>query len=230
MLRSKIGVFIDLFRKTTALAEMNRAMEAEMIERQQAEERFRMVVETAPNAMVMIAADGQILLVNSRTESLFGYDRDELICQQISVLIAEDALHDFEPARVPRELVGKRKNGTTVPIELGLSQFRSADGVFKLASFVDITSASAPKPPAGRKRGTGSQECGIAPPGRGSRAADAGGGRQSRSRRGARAFGLPGGGEQCARLIVRLLRNVHRSRPAAHPEFRGLLHCRPGAG
>jgi len=139
VLRSKIGVFIDLFRKTTALAEMNRAMETEIAERQQAEERFRMVVETAPNAMVMIAADGQIILVNSRTESLFGYDRDELVCQPISVLIAEDALHDFETARVPRELVGKRKNGTTIPLEVGLSQFQSSDGIFKLASFVDIT-------------------------------------------------------------------------------------------
>jgi PAS domain S-box-containing protein len=139
VLRSKIGVFIDLFRKTMALAEMNRAMEAEMIERQQAEERFRMVVEAAPNAMVMLAADGQILLVNSRTESLFGYARDELICQPISVLIADDALHEFDPAHVPRELIGKRKNGTTVPIEIGLSQFQSADGTFKLASFVDIT-------------------------------------------------------------------------------------------
>lgn len=139
VLRSKIGVFIDLFRKTTALAEVNRAMEAEMIERQKAEERFRMVVETAPSAMVMIAGDGQILLVNSRTESLFGYDRDELICQPISVLIAEDALHDFDPAHVPRELVGRRKNGTMVPIEIGLSQFQSSDGTFKLASFIDIT-------------------------------------------------------------------------------------------
>ncbi|EDY20754.1 multi-sensor hybrid histidine kinase [Chthoniobacter flavus Ellin428] len=139
VLRSKIGVFIDLFRKTTALAEVNRAMEAEMAERQQAEERFRMVVETAPNAMVMIAADGQIILVNSRTESLFGYDRDELICQSISVLIAEDGLHDFETSRVPRELIGKRKNGTTIPLEVGLSQFQSSDGIFKLASFVDIT-------------------------------------------------------------------------------------------
>lgn len=139
VLRSKIGVFIDLFRKTTALAEVNRAMEAEMIERQQAEERFRMVVETAPNAMVMIAADGQIILVNSRTESLFGYDRDELICQSISVLIADDALHDFDSTRVPRELIGKRKNGATIPLEVGLSQFQSPDGIFKLASFVDIT-------------------------------------------------------------------------------------------
>jgi PAS domain S-box-containing protein len=139
VLRSKIGVFIDLFRKTMALAEMNRAMEAEMIERQRAEERFRMVVETAPNAMVMLAVDGQILLVNSRTESLFGYDRDELICQPISVLIADDSLHDFDPAHVPREMFGKRKNGTTVTIEIGLSQFQSADGTFKLASFVDIT-------------------------------------------------------------------------------------------
>jgi len=139
VLRSKIGVFIDLFRKTTALADVNRILEAEVSERQKAEERFRMVVETAPNAMVMIAADGQILLVNSRTESLFGYDRDELICQPISVLIVDGGLEHAELAHIPRELLGRRKDGSTVPIEVGLSQFESSDGVFKLASFVDIT-------------------------------------------------------------------------------------------
>jgi PAS domain S-box-containing protein len=139
VLRSKIGVFIDLFRKTTALAEMNQAMEKEIVERQKAEDRFRMVVETAPNAMVMVAADGQILLVNSRTESLFGYDRDELICQPVSVLIADDGFTDSVPERVPRELVGHRKDGSTVQIEVGLSQFESPEGVFRLASFVDIT-------------------------------------------------------------------------------------------
>ena len=139
VLRSKIGVFIDLFRKTTALAEMNRAMEVEIVERQKAEERFRMVVETAPSAMVMIAADGRILLVNSRTESLFGYDRDELICQPVGVLLTGDTLNEARPGRAPREMVGQRKDGTTVPIEVGLSQFESTDGTFKLASFVDIT-------------------------------------------------------------------------------------------
>jgi PAS domain S-box-containing protein len=139
VLRSKIGVFIDLFRKTRALADVNRAMELEMIERQKAEERFRMVVDTAPNAMVMIGADGHILLVNSRTETLFGYDRDELIAQLAGLLIEEEAFLASDPAHVPHELTGKRKDGTTVPIEVGVSQFQSADGIFKLASFVDIT-------------------------------------------------------------------------------------------
>jgi PAS domain S-box-containing protein len=139
VLRSKIGVFIELFRKTAALADINRALEAEVAERQKAEDRFRMVVETAPNAMVMIAANGQILLVNSRTESLFGYDRDELLCQPISALIVDHTVDESDTGRVPRELLGRRKNGTTVPIEVGLSQFETAEGVFKLASFVDIT-------------------------------------------------------------------------------------------
>jgi PAS domain S-box-containing protein len=139
VLRSKIGVFIDLFRKTAALADINRALEAEVVERQKAEDRFRMVVETAPNAMVMVAADGHIILVNSRTESLFGYDRDELLFQPISSLIVDPGFEGAETTRVAKELLGRRKSGTTVPIEVGMSEFETAEGVFKLASFVDIT-------------------------------------------------------------------------------------------
>ena len=43
------------------------------------------------------------------------------------------------PARLPRELLGRRKDGTTVPVEVGLSQFETTEGIFKLASFLDIT-------------------------------------------------------------------------------------------
>lgn len=146
VLRSKIDVFIDLFRKTHALAEVNRAMQAEIVERQKAEERFRMVVETAPNAMVMLAKAGGIVLVNSRTETLFGYARSELIGESVQRLVPEGFPRlSGEPgdcetsADGPCERIGRHKNGSEVPIEMGLSRFASPDGSFVLASFADIT-------------------------------------------------------------------------------------------
>src|SRR5215208_6123978 len=86
VLRSKVNVFVDLFRKTKALAEMNRTMEAEIIERKTAEERFRVVVEAAPSAMTVFRSDGSIVLVNSEAEQLFGFTRAELLQKSIGEL------------------------------------------------------------------------------------------------------------------------------------------------
>ncbi|MEX3946120.1 PAS domain-containing protein, partial [Paraburkholderia sp. BR10937] len=55
----------------------------DITERRRQEERFRQVVEAAPNAMVMVDHDGRIVLVNAQTEKLFGYPRNELIGQSI---------------------------------------------------------------------------------------------------------------------------------------------------
>jgi len=148
VLRSKIGVFVDLFRKTTALASVNHAMEAEMQERQKAEEKFRLVVEAAPHAIIVIDHDVRISLVNSRTESLFGYERGELLRQPFEMLVPQG--HGLESSREKSEegrpmqgpafeLSGRRKDGSVVPIELQFSHFETADGVFELASVVDIT-------------------------------------------------------------------------------------------
>jgi protein-histidine pros-kinase len=56
-------------------------------DRQRAEERFRLAVESAPNAVVMVNQDGKIILVNSQTEKLFGYHRDELIGKAVDILV-----------------------------------------------------------------------------------------------------------------------------------------------
>ncbi len=151
VLRSKVGVFVDLFRKTRALAEINSAMADEIIERQRAEERFRLVVESAPNAMVVVSRDGFITLVNSQTEALFGYERGELLDQPADILLpAEFSLvptlgegdaegRAGDALRRHREIFGRRKNGTDSPIEIGLNPIVSPDGSSVLASIVDIT-------------------------------------------------------------------------------------------
>ena len=59
-------------------------------ERTHAENLFRLVVEASPSAIVVVAEDGRVRLVNAQTESLFGYRRDELIGQSVDVLVPLD--------------------------------------------------------------------------------------------------------------------------------------------
>ena len=73
ILRSKVAVFVDLFRKTAALAQVNDALEAEVQDRKKAEEQFRLVVEAAPNGMIVAGRELETInLVNSRMEAIFG--------------------------------------------------------------------------------------------------------------------------------------------------------------
>ena len=117
-----------------------------------AEERFRLVVEAAPNAMIMVGKGGKITLVNSQTEVLFGYQRNELLDQKIEMLVPErfrgnhpghrDSFFADPKARamgVGRDLFGLRKDGVEVPIEIGLNPIKTEEGTFVLASIIDIT-------------------------------------------------------------------------------------------
>jgi PAS domain S-box-containing protein len=120
--------------------------------RERAEERFRLAVESAPNAMVMVGDNGKIILINSQTERLFGYPREELIGQSIEVLVPERfrGKHpryrtDFSrepqvrPMGAGRDLFGLRKDGSEVPIEIGLNPIETEAGTLVLSSIVDIT-------------------------------------------------------------------------------------------
>jgi PAS domain S-box-containing protein len=124
----------------------------DITERKRAEERFRIAVEASPNAMVMVDPDGRIVLVNSQTEHMFGYSRDELMGQSVEILVP-DRLRDRHPSyragffAVPeprpmgagRDLYGMRKDGVEVPVEIGLSPIRTESGVMVLSAIVDIT-------------------------------------------------------------------------------------------
>jgi len=145
ILRSKIAVFVDLFRKTAALAELNRAMEAEIQDRKHAEERFRHVVESAPHGMIVVGQDDRIALVNSRMEEIFGFHREELLGQTLETLVPQ-GLPASKQERMGAgakkfcgEFSGRRKDGTSIPIEAFFSHYESGDELFLLISFVDIT-------------------------------------------------------------------------------------------
>jgi len=124
----------------------------DITERRLAEERFRLAVESAPNAMVMVDSAGRIVLVNAETERLFGWARAELIGQSIDMLVPErfrgrHPLHraDFmarpevRAMGVGRELFGLRKDGTEFPVEIGLNPIHTASGTLVLSAIVDIT-------------------------------------------------------------------------------------------
>ncbi|HWD59888.1 MAG TPA: PAS domain S-box protein [Stellaceae bacterium] len=116
------------------------------------EERFRRVVEAAPNAILLVDPDGKIEMVNAQAERIFGYSRAELVGKPIEILLPErnHAAHPglrrgflAEPrARlmgVGRDLYAARKDGKEFPVEVGLAPIETESGVQVLASVIDIT-------------------------------------------------------------------------------------------
>lgn len=113
---------------------------------------FRAVVESAPNGVVMVDAAGVIVLVNRETERLFGYSRAELLGTSIDRLVPDRfrRQHPVErdqffgnPHRramgAGRDLYGVRKDGTEIPVEIGLNPIATDGALFVLASVVDIS-------------------------------------------------------------------------------------------
>ena len=121
-------------------------------ERKRLEGRFRATVESAPTAMLMIDEAGSIVLVNTETERLFGYGREELLRQKVEVLIPERLRSGHPGLRTQyfaspearrmgagRDLFGLRKDGSEFPIEIGLNPVRTDEGLFVLSAIVDIS-------------------------------------------------------------------------------------------
>jgi PAS domain S-box-containing protein len=121
-------------------------------ERKKAEERFKLVVESAPNAMLLVNSDGIITMVNKQVEVLFEYDRSELIGNKLEILIPErfrgkhpehrNSYFSMPKTRAMgagRDLFAKKKNGQEVQVEIGLNPIESPEGQLVLASIIDIT-------------------------------------------------------------------------------------------
>jgi PAS domain S-box-containing protein len=124
----------------------------DITERKRAAHRLALVVEAAPNAMIMISADGRIALVNSQVERVFGWPREELLGRPIETLVPErfrpghpsQRNHFFASPSTRamgagRDLFGVRRDGSEVPLEIGLNPIQTADGLFVLAAVIDIT-------------------------------------------------------------------------------------------
>jgi PAS domain S-box-containing protein len=124
----------------------------DITERRKSETRFRALLESAPDAMIIVNSEGMIQLINAEAERLFGYSRDELIGQILATLIPEHLREIHEQHRAgyfkdpkPRQmgagldLWAQRKNGSLFPVEISLSPLDGPDGVSVTAAIRDTT-------------------------------------------------------------------------------------------
>jgi PAS domain S-box-containing protein len=139
ILRSKVGVFVELSRNTALLRR-----QAEILGK--AEQKFRSLLEAAPDAMIISDEDGCISLANSQAEIMFAFPKEELIGQNIRMLVPDWSSHSA-PARTsgtawlgsPIELWARRKNGHQFPVEISLSPLQTEEGLLFTSAVRDVT-------------------------------------------------------------------------------------------
>lgn len=124
----------------------------DVTQRKMEEQKFRSLLEAAPDAMVITTREGIISIINAQAQKLFGYSRDELTGKPVEILVpkrfrarhpalrkefvASSRMGAMSPNR---NLTALRKNGTEVPVEISLSPLDTAEGLFVIAAVRDVT-------------------------------------------------------------------------------------------
>jgi PAS domain S-box-containing protein len=146
-IQGTVVILADITHRLTVEREL-----LEVMELGKAERRFRELLEAAPDAIIEVDREGHILVLNRVTEELFGYSREELLGRPVDLLVPDDLrpMHAHHRARYRAHpatrrmgsglsLQGRRKNGTTFPVEISLSPVKSEEGFRVTAVIRDIT-------------------------------------------------------------------------------------------
>jgi PAS domain S-box-containing protein len=148
----EVSMIISPIRATSGAVIAASAIARDVTERNRAEENFRVVLESAPDAIVIVNADGEIVLVNAQTEKLFGYARAELLGQRLEILVPDRfrdrhvdhrSMYRSDPHTramgAALELFARRKDGSEFPVEISLSPLNADDRTLVSSAIRDIT-------------------------------------------------------------------------------------------
>ncbi len=124
----------------------------ELVTGDESETYFRTMLETAPDAMIIVDESGRIAIVNRQAEDMFGYSRAELLGHPVEMLLPEGRREkhvrhrngyvedpELRPMGPGLDLLGRRKDGSEFPVEISLSPVRTSSGTFVSSVIRDVT-------------------------------------------------------------------------------------------
>ena len=139
------GLTVSFNRLRSSVADAEQALRSR-------EEESRMVIESSPSGMIMTDRNGAIIMLNQQAAALFGYRKEELLGEAIEILVPDSVRghhHELRDAYMEkpevramgegRDLFGQRKDGSQIPIEIGLNPIRTEKGFRVLAGIIDLT-------------------------------------------------------------------------------------------
>jgi PAS domain S-box-containing protein len=127
-------------------------MGTDKLQVEESEAYFRVLIEAAPDAMIIVDDAGEIAIVNGQAEKMFGYGREEMLGNKIEMLLPDRirqahvghrenfvANPDLRPMGIGMELVGQRKDGSEFPVEISLSPVKTEKASFVSSVIRDVT-------------------------------------------------------------------------------------------